>query len=61
MARRQHDQPNPNLIVEGSQKIQPSKRVQGHDYPTTVLEGLDQCNKGQSYKFGQPQHSFQVL
>ena len=27
----------------------------------TVLEGLDQCNKGQSYKFGQPQHSFQFF
>ena len=48
-SRRQHDQPNPNLIVEGSRKVQPSKRVQGQDYPTTVLEELDQRNKGRSY------------
>jgi hypothetical protein len=50
MARGQHDQPNPNLIVEGSRKIHPSKCVQGHDYPTTALEELDQRNKGQSSK-----------
>jgi hypothetical protein len=45
MARGQHDQPNPNLIVEGSQKVQPSKRIRGHDYPMTALEELDQRSK----------------
>jgi hypothetical protein len=49
MARRQHDQPNPELIVEGSRKVQPSKRVQGEDYPTTLLEELGQRNKGTTY------------
>ena len=48
MARGQHDQPNPNLIIEGSQKSNPSKRVQGQDYPTTAIEELDQRNKSQS-------------
>ena len=50
MAHRQHDQPNQSLIVEGSQRIHPSKHVQGHDYPMTVVEELDQWNKGQFYK-----------
>jgi hypothetical protein len=50
MARGQHNQPNPNLIVEGSQRIQPSKGIQGDDYPTTALEELDQHNKSQSSK-----------
>ena len=50
MARGQHDQPNPNLIVEGSRKILPTKRIQGEDYPTTVLERSDQRKKGFSYE-----------
>ena len=47
MARGQHDQPNPDLIVEGSRRVQPSKRVQGQDYPITVS---DQRNKGHPAK-----------
>ena len=50
MARGQHDQPNQDLIIEGSKKIHPSKRVQGQDYPMMVVEELDQQNKGQFYK-----------
>ena len=50
MARGQHDQLNQDLIIEGSRKIHPLKRVQGQDYPMTVVEELDQWNKGQFYK-----------
>ena len=50
MARGQHDQLNQDLIIEGSRKIHPLKCVQGQDYPMTVVEELDQWNKGQFYK-----------
>jgi hypothetical protein len=40
------DKPDPTLIVEGSRRAHPSKRVQGHDYPTTALEELEQREKG---------------
>ena len=33
MARGEHDQPDPSLIIEGSRRPLPSKRIQGHDYP----------------------------
>jgi hypothetical protein len=41
-----HDQPDPSLIVEGSRRPQPSKRVQGSDYPITPLEELRSRGKG---------------
>ena len=40
MARGEHDQPDPTLIVQGSHHVQPSKRGLGKDYPTTPLEEL---------------------
>ena len=40
MARGEHDQPDPTLIVQGSRRVQPSKRGLGRDYPTTPLEEL---------------------
>jgi hypothetical protein len=40
------DQPDPTLIVEGSRRIHPSRRVQGQNYPTTALEELEQREKG---------------
>lgn len=47
MARGEHDRPDPSLIVEGSRRVQPSKRIQGHDYPITPLEELR--SKGTQY------------
>jgi hypothetical protein len=41
MARGEHDRPDSSLIVEGSRKSHPSKRIQGNDYPITPLEELD--------------------
>lgn len=35
----------PSPIVEGSRRTHPSRRVQGHDYPTTALEELHQREK----------------
>jgi hypothetical protein len=46
---RGHDQPNPALIIEGSRRPQPSKRVQGHDYPVSALEELKKRDKGTYY------------
>ena len=43
---RGHDQPNPALIIEGSQRPQPSKRVQGRDYPVFASEELQKRDKG---------------
>jgi hypothetical protein len=40
------DQPDLSLIVEGAHRTHPSKRVQGQDYPTTVLEEIQQREKG---------------
>ncbi|KIL54867.1 hypothetical protein M378DRAFT_182392 [Amanita muscaria Koide BX008] len=45
MARREHDRPNLNLIIEGSRKVQPSKRIQGQDYPVTALQELQERDK----------------
>ena len=42
MARGEHDQPDPTLIVQGSRRVQPSKRGLGRDYPTTPLEELQE-------------------
>ena len=49
MARGEHDRPDPSLIVEGPRRQQPSKRVQGHDYPITALEELHVHSKGIRY------------
>jgi hypothetical protein len=43
---RGHDQPNPALIIEGPRRPQPSKRVQGDDYPISVLEELQKRDRG---------------
>ena len=43
---RGHDQPDPALIVEGSRRHQPSKRVQGEDYPVSALEVLQKRDRG---------------
>jgi hypothetical protein len=40
MARGEHDKPDPTLIITGSRRAHPSKRIQGQGYPTTVLEEL---------------------
>jgi hypothetical protein len=45
MARGEHDRPDPSLIVEGSRRSHPSKRIQGEDYPIT-LEELRVRSKG---------------
>ena len=46
MARGEHDRPDPSLIVEGSRRTNPSKRIQGDDYPITPLEELRVRSKG---------------
>ena len=43
---RGHDQPNPALIIEGPRRLQPSKRMQGRDYPVSALEELQKRDKG---------------
>ena len=40
MARGEHDKPDPTLIIEGSRRTHPSKRIQGQGYPLTVTEEL---------------------
>ena len=42
---REHDRPNPNLIIQGTRRVQPSKRGQGNDYPITPLEELRERDK----------------
>jgi hypothetical protein len=46
MARGEHDRPDPSLIVEGTRRTNPSKRIQGDDYPITPLEELRVRSKG---------------
>ena len=46
MARGEHDKPDPTLIIEGSQRAVPSKRIQGQGYPTTALEELRERDEG---------------
>ena len=46
---REHDQPDPALIIEGSRRPQPSKRIQGCDYPVSALEELQKRDKGTYY------------
>ena len=46
MARGEHDRPDPSLIVQGSRRPHPSKRIQGDDYPITPLEELCVRSKG---------------
>ncbi|KAM6499174.1 Ribonuclease H-like domain containing protein [Amanita muscaria] len=45
MGRGERDKADPNLIVDGSRRPHPSKRVQGLDYPQTVTK-LKTANKG---------------
>jgi hypothetical protein len=35
---REHDRPDPTLIISGSRRPHPSKRIQGLDYPETLLK-----------------------
>ena len=51
---RGHDQPNPALIIEGLQRPQPSKCVQGQDYPVLVsaVEALQSRDKGTHRDYG---------
>ena len=49
MACGEHDKPDPTLIIEGSRRALPSKRVQGQGYPTTVSEELRERNKGDTH------------
>ncbi len=46
MARGEHDRPDPSLIVQGSRRPQPSRCIQGDDYPVTPLEELQVRSKG---------------
>jgi hypothetical protein len=46
MARKEHDRPDPSLIVEGTRRSHPSKRIQGNDYPITPSEELRVRSKG---------------
>jgi hypothetical protein len=49
MARGELDRPDPALIIEGSRRSHPSKRVQGIDYPIPVSEELRHREKGTHY------------
>ena len=40
------DQPDLTLILEGSRRTHPSRRIQGQDYPTTALQELEERGKG---------------
>lgn len=51
MARGEHDRPDSSLIVEGTRKSHPSKRIQGNDYPITPLEQLRVRSEGTNFKF----------
>jgi hypothetical protein len=42
---RERDRPDPNLIIQGARRVQPSKRGLGHDYPITPLEELRERDK----------------
>lgn len=42
MPPKEHDRPDPNLIIHGSRRVQPSKRGLGIDYPMTPLEELNE-------------------
>jgi hypothetical protein len=42
MRRREKDKPDLTLIIEGSRRSHPTRRIQGQDYPTTVLEQIEQ-------------------
>ena len=46
MARGELDRPDPALIIEGSRRSHPSKRVQGKDYPILVSEEVRHRAKG---------------
>jgi hypothetical protein len=42
----EHNQPDPGLIIEGPRQPLPLKRVQGCDYPITLLEEIHVYKKG---------------
>ena len=46
---RGHDQPNLALIIDGRRQHQPSKRIQGEDYPVSALEELQKRDRGSAY------------
>jgi hypothetical protein len=41
----EHDRPDPNLIIQGTHCVQPSKYGLGNDYPVTPLEELRERDK----------------
>ena len=45
MPLREHDRPDPNLIIQGARRVNPSKRGLGNDYPVTPLEELRERDK----------------
>lgn len=47
---REHDRPDPNLIVQGARRVQPSKRGLGRDYPVTPLEELKERDQSKRAK-----------
>jgi len=47
MLQKEHDGPDPSLIVGGSWHQVPLKHVQGKDYPITPLEELRERQTGQ--------------
>jgi hypothetical protein len=47
---REHDRPDPNLIVQGARRVQPSKRGLGKDYPVTPLEELKERDLSEQAK-----------
>jgi hypothetical protein len=42
---REHDRPDPQLIIHGARRVQPSKRGLGEDYPITPMEELRERDK----------------
>ena len=47
MAHGEHDKPDPTLIIEGSRRTHPSKRIKGQGYPITISEELrERADKG---------------
>jgi hypothetical protein len=40
-----HNCPDPNLIIQGAHRVQPSKHGLGNDYPVTPLEELRERDK----------------
>ena len=56
MPGHEHDRPDPNLIVHGSRRPQPSKRGLGNDYPITPLEELRERDKCKQINIANQEH-----